>query len=133
MDFAHEQHTKAPEASLTGAGIGGVIGAVLGWLVGIGTIGIPGLGAFIAAGPLLAMLSGIAVGGIAGGIAGALIGLGMPEFEAFATKEKSRKANILLSVHVQNNRVADRAREILERCGAQHIATSSEMPVSHAT
>ena len=34
-DFAHEQHTKAPEGAATGASTGGVPGGALGWLVGL--------------------------------------------------------------------------------------------------
>src|SRR5216110_386864 len=74
-DFAHEQHTKAPEGAATGAGTGGVLGGAVGWLVGIGTLAIPGLGPFIAAGPLMAALSGAAAGAALGGITGALIGM----------------------------------------------------------
>ena len=53
-DFAHEQHTKAPEGAATGAGTGAVLGGALGWIVGIGALAIPGLGPFIAAGPIMA-------------------------------------------------------------------------------
>ncbi len=35
-DFAHEQHTKAPEGAATGGVTGGVLGGALGWLVGSG-------------------------------------------------------------------------------------------------
>jgi hypothetical protein len=77
-DFAHEQHTKAPEGAATGAGTGGVLGGALGWLVGIGALAIPGLGPFIAAGPIMAALSGAAAGAALGGLTGALIGLGIP-------------------------------------------------------
>src|SRR5580692_10318595 len=81
-DFAHEQHTKAPEGATTGGVTGGVLGGAFGWLVGIGALAIPGVGPFIAAGPIMAALGGAAVGGAVGGIAGALIGLGIPEYEA---------------------------------------------------
>src|SRR5438270_1008318 len=81
-DFAHEKATKAPEGAVTGASTGGVLGGVLGWLVGIGALAIPGLGPFIAAGPIMAALSGAAVGGAAGGLIGSLIGMGIPEYEA---------------------------------------------------
>src|SRR5689334_24839863 len=81
-DFAHEQHTKAPEGAATGAGTGGVLGGAFGWLVGIGALAIPGLGPFIAAGPLMAALSGAAAGAALGGLTGALIGIGIPEYEA---------------------------------------------------
>src|SRR6202048_48192 len=81
-DFAHEKGTKAPEGAATGATSGAVIGGALGWLVGIGALAIPGLGPFIAAGPIMAALSGVGIGGTVGGITGALIGMGIPEYEA---------------------------------------------------
>src|SRR6476620_9846248 len=81
-DFAHEKNTKAPEGAVAGAGTGGVVGGALGWIAGIGALAIPGVGPFIAAGPIIAALSGAAVGAAVGGIAGGLIGLGIPEMEA---------------------------------------------------
>src|SRR6202795_2799665 len=69
-DFAHEQHTKAPEGAVTGAVAGGAMSGVLGWLVGIGSLAIPVVGPLIAAGPIMAALSGIAAGSAVGGIAG---------------------------------------------------------------
>src|SRR5579863_4472151 len=81
-DFAHEQHTKAPEGAVTGASGGAVLGGALGWLAGIGALAIPGIGPLIAAGPIMATLAGMGFGGAAGGFGGALIGLGIPEYEA---------------------------------------------------
>src|SRR6202049_2702937 len=81
-DFAYEKGTKAPEGAATGATSGAVIGGALGWLVGIGALAIPGLGPFIAAGPIMAALAGAGVGGAVGGVTGALVGMGIPEFEA---------------------------------------------------
>ena len=81
-DFAHTKSTKAPEGAVTGAGTGVVVGGALGWIAGIGALAIPGVGPFIAAGPIIAALSGAAVGATVGGIAGGLIGLGIPEIEA---------------------------------------------------
>src|SRR5215813_9304583 len=98
-DFAHEQHTKAPEGAATGAGTGGVLGGVLGWLVGVGTLAIPGLGPVIAAGPIMAALSGAAAGATLGGITGALIGFGIPEYEAKRYEGKLKEGNLLISVH----------------------------------
>src|SRR5437762_12572471 len=69
-DFAHEHHTKAPEGAMTGAGTGGVLGGTLGWLAGIGALAIPGVGPFIAAGPIVAALSGAALGAAVAGVAG---------------------------------------------------------------
>src|SRR6202012_6063808 len=100
-DFAHEKHTKAPEGAATGAGTGGVLGGALGWLVGIGALAIPGVGPFIAAGPIMAALGGAAIGGAVGGIAGALIGLGTPEYEAKRYEGKIKSGNVLISVHTE--------------------------------
>src|SRR5512132_2344456 len=117
-DFAHEQHTKAPEGAATGAGTGGVLGGALGWLVGIGALAIPGVGPFIAAGPIMAALSGAAIGAAAGGIAGGLIGLGIPELEAKRYEGKIKEGNILLSVHTENYEEIKRAKDILAKAGA---------------
>jgi uncharacterized protein (TIGR02271 family) len=129
-DFAHEKHTKAPEGAAAGAGTGGILGGVLGWLVGAGVLAIPGLGPFIAAGPLMAGLSGAAIGAGAGGLIGALVGLGIPEFEAKRYESKLKEGNILISVHSDNRDETKRAKEIFERDGADEIATSSEEKVS---
>ena len=70
-DFAHEHNTKAPEGAVVGVAGGGLVGGTLGLLAGIGALAIPGLGPFIAAGPLMAALSGAAAGATVGGVAGA--------------------------------------------------------------
>jgi hypothetical protein len=128
-DFAHEHHTKAPEGAAAGGSTGGIIGGALGWLAGIGALAIPGLGPFIAAGPIMAALSGAAIGAAVGGIAGALIGMGIPEYEAKRYEGKIRDGNILISVHLENNQLADRAKDIFEHCGAHDIAATSEVTV----
>ncbi len=125
-DFAHEQHTKAPEGATTGGVTGGIVGGALGWLAGIGALAIPGLGPFIAAGPIMAALGGAAVGGAVGGVAGALIGLGFPEYEARRYEGKVRGGNILISVHTEDSKEIKRAKEIFERAGAQDITSTGE-------
>src|SRR5688500_955985 len=122
-DFAHEQNTKAPEGAATGAGTGGVLGGALGWLAGIGALAIPGLGPFIAAGPIMAALSGAAVGAAVGGLTGALIGMGIPEYEAKQYEGKIKAGNILISVHSDNSDETTRARKIFEDAGATDIKT----------
>jgi hypothetical protein len=128
-DFAHEKNTKAPEGAATGAATGGVLGGGLGWLVGIGSLAIPGLGPFIAAGPIMAALSGAAVGAAAGGLTGALVGMGIPELEAKQYEGKIRQGNILLSVHTDDSNQRSRAKEILERGGAKDISSTGESSV----
>ena len=125
-DFAHEKNTKAPEGAVAGASTGGVIGGALGWIVGIGALAIPGVGPFIAAGPILAALSGAAIGAAAGGIAGGLIGLGIPELEAKRYEGKVKEGNILLSVHTENSEEITRAKDIFTKAGAQDICTTGE-------
>jgi hypothetical protein len=129
-DFAHEQHTKAPEGAATGAGTGGVLGGVFGWLVGIGSLAIPGVGPFIAAGPIMAALAGAGVGAAVGGLSGALIGLGIPEYEAKQYEGKLKEGNILISVHSENGDEVKRAKEIFEHAGAHDVSSSGEEGVS---
>jgi hypothetical protein len=125
-DFAHEKSTKAPEGATAGAGTGILLGGALGWLVGIGALAIPGVGPFIAAGPIMAALAGAGVGGTVGGIAGALIGMGIPEYEAKRYEGRVKDGGILLSVHAENSEWTQRAKEILKRTGAQDIASTGE-------
>ncbi|HYC54430.1 MAG TPA: DUF3341 domain-containing protein [Candidatus Binatia bacterium] len=129
-DFAHEQNTKAPEGATTGAGAGGLLGGALGWMIGIGSLAIPGVGPFIAAGPIMATLAGAAVGAAAGGLTGALIGLGMPEYEAKRYEGKIREGNALISVHAESRDEVSRAKDILEREGAHDISSTGEESVS---
>ena len=128
-DFAHEKSTKAPEGAATGAGTGGVLGGVLGWLAGIGAIAIPGIGPFVAAGPIMALLGGAAVGATVGGITGALIGMGIPEYEAKRYESKLKEGKILISVHSENSDETDRAKTIFKNAGAEDISTSGEASV----
>jgi YHS domain-containing protein len=123
-DFAQKKGTKAPQGAIAGAGTGAVVGGALGWLVGIGALAIPGLGPFIAAGPLMAALAGVGAGGAVGGITGALIGMGIPEHEAKRYEVRVKEGGILLSVHSDNPQWTKRAKDILERTGAQDISST---------
>jgi hypothetical protein len=131
-DLAHAKATKAPEGATTGGVTGAILGGALGWLAGVGTLAIPGLGPFIAAGPIIAMLSGVGVGSTVGGIAGALIGAGIPEYEAKRFEGRIRKGGILLSVHCDDRDWASNAKEILERTGAEDISSTSEAKADFA-
>jgi hypothetical protein len=125
-DFAHEKHTKAPEGAAAGAGAGVVLGGTLGWLVGIGALAIPGLGPFIAAGPIMAALAGAGVGGTVGGLTGALVGMGIPEFEAKRYEGLVKKGGILLSVHSDSSEWAKKAKEVLERAKLSDVSSTGE-------
>jgi hypothetical protein len=125
-DFAHEHNTKAPEGATTGGVAGLGVGAALGWLAGIGALAIPGVGPFIAAGPIMAALGGAAVGTATGGVIGALVGMGIPEFEAKRYDAKVRDGNILISVHTEDGKQRDVAKDIFKRSNADDISTGSE-------
>lgn len=125
-DFAVRKATKAPEGTATGATTGAVVGGGLGWLAGIGALAIPGVGPLIAAGPIVAALTGVGVGGAIGGITGALIGMGIPEYEAKRYEGRIKEGGILLSVHSDNSDWTRKAKDILERTGADDISSSGE-------
>ncbi|MBV9406821.1 MAG: DUF3341 domain-containing protein [Acidobacteriaceae bacterium] len=125
-DFAHEKQTKAPEGTTTGAVAGGAIGGTLGLLAGIGALAIPGLGPFIAAGPIMATLAGIGSGGVVGGVIGALVGMGIPEYEAKRYEGRIKEGGILLSVHCDKSDWVKKAKDLLKQTGAEDISSSGE-------
>lgn len=131
-DFGHEQHSKASEAGVAGAGAGGLLGGGLGWLVGIGALAIPGVGAFIAAGPIMAALAGAALGAAAGGLTGSLVGLGIPEYVAKQYEGKIHAGNMLMSVHAEDSTQVDEAKRIFEQEGATDISSAQETTVRAA-
>ena len=130
-DSPHKKKPTAPDGATTGGVAGLGVGAALGWLAGIGALAIPGVGPFIAAGPIMAALGGAAVGGAAGGVVGALVGMGIPEFEAKRFDAKLREGNILISVHTEDSTQRDVAKKIFERLGAKDISTGSEAGAKH--
>jgi hypothetical protein len=125
-DFAHHKDTKAPEGTAAGVTAGGAIGGTLGVLAGIGALAIPGLGPFIAAGPIMAGLAGLGVGGAVGGLIGALVGMGIPEYEAKRYEGLLKAGGILLSVHCDTSEEIDRAEKILKNTGAEDISSAGE-------
>lgn len=129
-DIGHEKHTKAPERATAGAAIAGLAGGTIGWLAGIGVLAIPGIGPFIAAGPIMAALAGLGAGSVVGGLAGALVGAGIPEYEAKRYEGRIRSGGILLSVHCESDLMVGRAKEMLKHTGAQDIAAGEEGRVS---
>lgn len=132
-EFAHEKNTKAPEGTTTGVATGGVVGGTLGLLAGIGALAIPGLGPFIAAGPIMASLAGLGVGGAVGGLIGALVGMGIPEYEAKRYEGRVKDGGVLLSVHCDSSQEVSRAKELLKETGAEDIASSGEKAASTHT
>ena len=125
-DLAIEKSTKAPEGTAAGAGAGAVIGGAVGWLVSVGSLVVPGLAAFLAAGPVMGLLGGIGLGGVLGGVAGALVGLGTPEYEAKRYTGRIRKGGILMSVHCDDSDWVKTAKAILTQTGAEFVGCASE-------
>jgi hypothetical protein len=125
-EMGTEKATKAPEGTAAGVTTGGLIGGTLGVLAGVGLLAIPGLGPFIAAGPIMAGLAGLGVGGAVGGVTGALIGMGIPEFEAKRYEGRLQKGGILLSVHCDTSEEIKRAKEIIERTSGEDVSSTGE-------
>ena len=125
-DLAHEINTKAPEGFTAGATTGAAAGGVLGWLVGIGALAIPGIGPILAAGPVVAALAGAAAAGATGGLVGGLIGAGIPEVEAKRYAGRLKEGAYLISVHCDDSTWAKKAEEILEATGGKDVVKTSE-------
>jgi hypothetical protein len=125
-ELGTEKATKAPEGTATGVAAGGALGGTLGLLAGIGALAIPGLGPFIAAGPIVGALAGLGAGGAVGGFVGALVGMGIPEYEAKRYEGRVREGGVLLSVHAATSEQVTFAKQILERTGAEDISSSGE-------
>src|ERR1700691_4420817 len=127
--IATEKATKAPEGATAGASTGAVLGGALGLLAGVGLLAIPGLGPFIAAGPIMAGLAGVGIGGAVGGVTGALVGLGIPEYEAKLYEGRLQKGGILLSVHCDTSGEITRAKQVLKATGAEDVSSTGESRV----
>jgi len=125
-ELATDKSTKAPEGAAAGGSSGAVIGGALGWLAGIGALAVPGLGPFIAAGPIMAAWAGVGVGGAVGGITGALVGFGIPEYEAKRYEGRLQKGGVLMAVHCDTSDEIKLAKEVLKRTGAEDISSQRE-------
>jgi hypothetical protein len=128
-ELGHEAHTKAPEGASAGAGTGALLGGALGWLSGVGALSLPGLGAFIAAGPILGALSAAGAGLALGGLSGAFAGYIVPEFEAKQYETKLVDGNLLISVHTDSTAQQSHVRDILTKNGATDISQREEAAV----
>jgi hypothetical protein len=133
-DIGYEKHTKAPERAAAGGAAGGVLGGALGWLLGTGALAIPGIGPFIAAGPIIATLAGLGAGSVLGGLAGALVGMGVPEYEAKRYEGRIRSGGSLISIHCEDDSLVARARQTLRHTGAEDVsvAEAASVPRRHA-
>ncbi len=129
-ELATEKNTKAPEGTTTGVVAGGAIGGTLGLLAGIGALAIPGLGPFIAAGPIMGALAGLGAGAATGGLIGALVGMGIPEYEAHRYEGRVKDGGILVSVHCDDSTWTGKAIKVLEAAGGVDVSSAGEKAVS---
>ena len=131
-EFAsQEKHQGTPSGTAAGVATGGIVGGTLGLLAGIGTLAIPGIGPFIAAGPIMASLAGLGVGGAVGGLIGALVGMGIPEYGVKRYEGRVKDGGVLLLVHCDTSDEISRAENLLlKETGAEDISSSGEKAVS---
>lgn len=121
-----KESNKGPEGATAGAATGSILGGTLGWLAGIGALAIPGIGPFIAAGPIMGALAGIGLGGTVGSLVGGLVGLGIPEYEAKHYENRLRTGATLISLHCDTLQEITLARSILDQTGAEDVASANE-------
>jgi len=131
-ELATVKATKAPEGTTAGVASGAVVGGALGWLVGIGALAIPGVGPFIAAGPIVAALAGIGAGTVVGGLAGGLVGMGIPEYEAKRYEGRIKDGGSLISIHCDNSDWVRKAKLVLENTGAEDVSSAGESSADFA-
>lgn len=131
-ELGTDKATKSPEGAVTGGATGAVAGGVFGWLVGIGALAIPGVGPFIAAGPIMAALAGMGAGAVLGGATGALVGAGIPEYEVKRYEGLVKQGGILVSVHCDDNEWKNRAENLLRDSGAEEVSSTSEESADYA-
>jgi len=131
-EMGTEKNTKSLEGAATGGATGAAALGVLGWLAGVGSLAIPGIGPFIAAGPIMAALAGMGAGAVLGGAAGALVGIGIPEYEAKRYEGLVRQGGILMSVHCDDSEWTSRAKKLLEQLGAEDISSTGEASADYA-
>lgn len=132
MTLEPEEEVHADEvAEGAGAGIvgGGVVGGLLGLMVGLGAITVPGIGAAFAAGSIGAAIAGAAggagVGAPVGAIIGAMLELSIPEDEAHVFAEGVRRGGILVIAESEEEMVED-VRQILDDANAMDVEALRE-------
>lgn len=121
-----QTETNAPEGAAIGASAGTAVGGALGLLAGLGALAIPGVGLFLAAGPILATLGGLSVGAAVGSVTGGLVGYGIPEHHARKFEELVQSGSILVAAHCDSSTEQLRATQVFARAEATNIVSSVE-------
>lgn len=92
------------KGAAAGAATGGIIGGLGALVAELGILAIPGVGPFLAAGPIAATVGGLLAGGAIGGAVGALVGLGIDKEEAKIYEQNLKDGDILVIVEADDNR-----------------------------
>ena len=125
--IVHAQtETHAPDGAAIGATAGTAVGGAIGVLAGLGALAIPGLGFFLAAGPIVATLGGLGVGAAVGSMAGGLVGYGIPEHHARQFEMLVQHGGILVAAHCDTSAEQLRATQVFARAEAMNIVSSVE-------
>jgi hypothetical protein len=119
-EFTKSSTKRVTEGTVAGAAAGGTVGALAAGLAAVASIAVPGL-AFLAAGPIVAILAGAGAGGAAGSVVGALVAVGVPEQEAKYFGPGLEQGGILVGVHVESAERMETATRILENAGGEAL------------
>lgn len=114
--FSEHRPENYAEGDAVTSGQGAGFGAVVGTLVALGALLIPGIGPIVAAGPLAVALGagvGAAAGALTGGITAGLVKTGISEEDAEYYAEGIRSGGTLVSIEVADDD-ADDARRVME-------------------
>jgi hypothetical protein len=128
-EHAETKNISVKEDAIRGAETGGVVGGILGWLVGISSLSIPEVGAFLAAGPLVSALGGAVAGGVVGGLAGgsgAVHPLRLPHGDRRRIEDGLRSGNILISIHSDDAVIRERAAQLFRAAGIEDVYSTDE-------
>jgi uncharacterized membrane protein len=113
----------------TGAVAGGLLAGGVGWLVGMATLAIPGIGPLIAAGPIAAALGDAAIGGAFGALGGAIVGMRLPDHLARYYEDALQNGHVLVAVHTDDLAKQQKARDIFQSAGGEHISDVEESKI----
>lgn len=92
---------SSTKSRIEGAGIGAAIGATAATAASLVTmLALPGVGAVVGTGALVALLGSVAAGGVTGGLLGALTSAGVSEDDAQVIVEGVRRGGTLVTARV---------------------------------
>ncbi len=90
-----------------GAVTGGLVGGFGGLVAQLGLIAIPGVGPFLATGPIAVTIAGLVAGSAVGGLIGSMIDLGFTKEEAEEFEEYINQGKIIVFVDDKDESIRD--------------------------